>query len=342
MLYQIFIIAIITAIKAVFSAADSAFTYLNKAEINQLSKKNKKAKKVKILMEDSRRFFGVIEVGTNLAELIASSYASVTILNFITVDFIKIGLEYEVAIFVSAIILTLVLAYILLIFGGVLPKMYARSHPRKVAFTLVNIVWIMTYINHPFEKFVNWSVKLFAKILGITDQRQEKLTETQIKMIITEGREEGVIASIEKRILFNALKLDNIPVSRTMIPTEKVNFIDINQSFEEVLKNIDTYRFTRMPVYEDNIENIIGILNIKDIVLEYAKNKEINGELRHFLRKVKFISPHEKILNAFKEMQKENQMIAVVKNKNDKVVGIISMEDILEKIVGKISDEYGK
>ena len=337
---QIIIILLITAVKAIFSAADTAFTYLNKAEINQLSKKNEKARKIKELMENSNKFFGVIEVGTNMAELIASAYASMTIVNSLAFLIAKLPIPYNVALFVASLIMTIILAYILLVFGGVLPKKYARNNPRKVAFMLIDIIWIMAKLNHPFERIIYESNKFFSKIFKLAEGTQEKLTEKQIKMIITEGREEGVIASIEKKILFNALKINDITVKKIMIPIKKVDLIDANKKFEEILDIISTYKYTRIPVYKDEVDNVIGVLNVKDIALEYARNKKVEKNINHLIRKVKFVSPEEKIFDAFKRLQKENQMLAIVRDHDNHVMGIISLEDILEKVVGKIFDEY--
>mgnify|MGYP004517379473 FL=1 len=340
MTHQIIIIILITAVKAIFSAADTAFTYLNKAEINQLSKKNEKARKIKELMENSNRFFGVIEVGTNMSELIASAYASMTIVNSLAYLIAELPVSYNLALFIASLIMTIILAYILLVFGGVLPKKYARNNPRKVAFMLIDIIWIMAKLNHPFERLIYVSNRFFSKIFKLSEGSQEKLTEKQIKMIITEGREEGVIASIEKKILFNALKINDITVKKVMMPIKKVDLIDANKEFDETLNTISTYKYTRIPVYKDEIDNVIGVLNIKDIALEYAKNKKVENNIEHLLRKIKFVSPEEKIFDAFKKLQKENQMLAIVRDNDNHVLGIISLEDILEKVVGKIFDEY--
>ena len=337
---EFLVIAFITGVKAIFSASDTAFVYLNKAEINQLSKKDKKAQKIKYLMEESSKFFGVVEMGTNFAELVASSYASVTILNSLSFEFEMLNIPSNISIFIASFIITIILAYILLIFGGILPKRIARSKPKDTAFKLVNIVWIMTKINYPFEKIVNKSMVILSKILKLPNDKQEKLTDKQIRMIITEGREEGVIASIEKKILLNTLKLNDITVKKIMTPREKVNFINADDKFVEVLNNLEIYHYTRIPFYQGDIDNIIGILNIKDIVLEYAKNRKINRDVKYYLRKPKFIAPEEKIFDAFKKMQKENQMIAIVRDRDSKILGVVTLEDIIEKVVGKISDEY--
>ena len=339
---ELIIISIFVVTKALFSAADTAFTYINKAEINQLSKKDKKAKKIKILMENSNRFFGVIEIGINLSELFVSAFVSLTILESLADKFEKLPLNSELAMLISSIVLTILLAYIMLVFGGILPKKIARNHPKKTAYKLVNIIWIITKVNYPFEKIINGTIKILSKFFKLPNDSQERLTEKQIKMIITEGREEGVIAGVEKRILFNALKIDDIKVKDIMIPNEEVAYIDQNYTFKKILTNIKKYKYTRMPVYDGELNNIIGILNVKDIIIEYAKNEKVNEDLTHLLRKPMFINPEKKIFNAFRKLQSERQMIAIVKNKKGEVLGILTLEDIIEKVVGNITDEYDK
>lgn len=342
MIHQIIIIFIIVGIKGIFSAADTSFTYMNRAEITQLSKKDKKAKKIKILMEDTNKFFGIIEVGINMAELISSAYASMTIVNNLSFLIEKLPVQKEIALFLSSFIITILLAYILLVFGGVIPKKIARNNPKKVAYRLANILWLVAKLNYPFEKVIDISDRFFSRLLHLPEKQQEKMTEKQLKMIITEAKEEGVVANIEKRILFNALKADDIQVKKVMIPEEKVDFININSNFEEVLDNIETYQYTRMPVYEGQRSNVIGIFNIKDIAIQYAKTKTVNQSIHPFLRKVKFVHENEKIFDALKKMQKEHNVMAVVVNDTNQAIGVISVEDIVEKLVGKIFDEYDK
>lgn len=339
---EVIIILAFVVVKAIFSAADTAFTYLNKAEINQLSKKDKKAKRIKELMENSNRFFGVIEMGINLSELFASAYVSVTILESLADKFETLPINRELAMIVSSIILTIILAYIMLVFGGVLPKKIARNNPKKTAFILVNLVWFITKINYPFEKVINASIKALSKIFKLPNDPQERLTEKQIKMIITEGREEGVIAGVEKRILFNALKINDIRVKDIMIPNERVAYIDKKATFQDVLDNISKYMYTRMPVYDGNINNIVGVLNVKDIVIEYAQKRKVSADIGHLLRKPLFLNPEKKIFNAFTKLQQERQMIAIVKDRKGYVQGIVTLEDIIEKVVGNITDEYDK
>lgn len=338
---KILILTIIIFIKAIFSASETALTYVNKAKISQMSKTNKKAQKIKDLMKDSNKFYGIVEAVIIMCELLATFFVAEDFVYFLNRKLTILPIAQNTISVISIVIVTLVLSYVLIIFGSVLPKKAAKNHPQKTAFRWINIVWLVAKINYPFEKIISISTKLFSKIFGIKDNPDEKMTEKEIKMIINEGHEQGIIGKSEKTILFNALKYDDILVKEIMIPKNKVDFINIEDDKEKILENIKKYHYTRMPVYEKNKDNIIGIFNIKDIVIEYTKNKRTEINIRKNLRQVLFVSKEQKISEVFKEMQLNNQAIAIVKD-DKHVLGIITIEDILEKIVGKIFDEFDK
>lgn len=340
MFYSNVILLIIVFIKSIFSAADTALTYINKAKISQLSKTNKKAKKIKILIENNHKFYGIIEVVITMCELFVSTIAAEEYVNRLAFELNNISIASNIATGISIIIVTILLSYILLVFGAILPKKIARNNPEKTAFKIINVIWIVSKLNYPFEKLITFSINLFSKIFGIKENEKDKLTEKEIKMIILEGKEQGIVAKSEKDILFNALKFDDILVKKIMIPKEKIVFINIDDTKEKILENIKKYKLTRLPVFEKSKDNIVGILNVKDIAIQYAEQNKIELNLKKVIRNVMFVDQDEKISTIFKEMQVNRQAIAIVKNKEEKVVGLITMEDILEKIVGKIFDEF--
>ncbi len=337
---QFLIIFLITGIKGIFSAADTAFTYLNRAEITQLSKKDKKAKKIKILMDDTNKFFGIIEVGINMSELIASAYTSETIVNQFAFVLEKLPLPRNLSLFIAIAFMTVFLAYILLVFGGVIPKKIARNNPKKTAYQLADVLWVVAKLNYPFERLIDVSNRFFSKLFGLKEEKEEKMTEKQLKMIIREAREEGVLANIEKRIMFNALKANDLTVNRIMIPIEKADFINITDDLEKILANVKRYKYTRMPVYENNPQNVIGIFNIKDLIFEYDKNQIETKSLTSLLRKAIYVEKQEKIFSIFQTLQKEKQVMAIVVEGQKQAIGVVTIEDIVEELVGKIFDEY--
>ena len=161
-------------------------------------------------------------------------------------------------------------------------------------------------------------------------------------MMILEGKDQGIVNRIEKDILFKTLKFNDITVKKIMKPKDEIDFINVKEDINKVLNNIKKYKYTRIPVFEGNKDHIIGILNVKDIAIHLADDKELDFNLRSILRPVMFTNKEEKIPYAFKNMQINRQSMMIVLDEKEKVVGLITMEDIIEELVGKIFDEYDK
>ena len=339
----IILVLIIITIKGIFSAAETAFTYLNRAEIIQLSKKDEKAKKIKLLIEHPNKFFGIIEVGIIMSELLAAVVVSITVMEDLMGVFEEMNIGANIAAILSVAICTIILSYIMLIFGGVLPRRLARNKPKKVAYNLINILWIVAKLNYPFERIINISTDIFSKILKLKEEPEERLTQRQLKMIIKEAKDEGLLKSMEDRILLNTIKADRIPVEAIMVPLDEAYVININNDLTKILDNILKNKYTRIPMYKKTKTNIIGILNVKEMAIKYAQEKiETKEQLENILRTPQYVKKDEKILDAFKKLQKNNQIIAIVQDEKNVPIGLISIEDILEKLVGEIFDEDDK
>jgi len=338
----IILIFIIVFIKSIFSASETAFTYINKAKIHQMSKKNKRAERIYKMLEKNHKLFGITEVGITMCELFASVIAAEVFINKLAIFFMELTLNEVIAKILSIIIITIILSYFLLVFGLLIPKRIARNNPEKTAFALINVLSILSILNYPFEKLINFSTHIICKILGVKENPKDMLTEKEIKMIITEGKEQGIIDKVEKEILFKTLRYNDILVKDIMIPKEEVDFINVKDDTDKVLLNIKKFKYTRIPVYKDSKDNVIGIINIKDIILQSEENKKICIDIEKILRPVNFIGKDGKITNAFKSMQLNKQAMMVVIDKDKKVLGIITMEDIIEVLIGNIVDEYDK
>ena len=341
MAIKIIILGIIIYIKGIFSSAETAYTYLNKAKFNQMSKRKNKIKERKInkLLENKLSIFGTTEVGVTFAELLASAFAAEVFMSKLETQFEALGLEKVPAYVISLVIITIILSYFTLVFGELLPKRIARNNPEKVAYKTANILTAFSKINYIFEKILVGSENLFAKIFGISNEPNEKLTEKEIKMIIAEGKEQGIFDEDERKLLYNALKFDDIKVKNIMIPKEKITFISMDSPEEKILETIRKCKYTRFPVYSKTKDNIVGVLNIKDILLN-KENANIN--LKQMLREPIYVSGEEKLDNIFKVMQLNNKHIAIVKDETGHAEGMITMEDIIEKLMGDILDEFDK
>ena len=184
------------------------------------------------------------------------------------------------------------------------------------------------------------SSRVFFALFGISSNDDNRLTEKEIKMTISEGKDQGIVNSVEKGILFNTLKFNDVLVKNIMKPKDKLVLIDADEEVESILAKIKENPYTRIPVYEKDENHIIGMINVKDIVLDYAANKEVKIDIRKFLRPITLVHKEEIIASIFKQLQLNGQAIAVVVDDHKKTVGLVTLEDIIERIVGKIFDEY--
>lgn len=338
MWFSFLILAIIIWIKSIFSAADTAFTYLNKAKFSQMSKKNFRAEKIKQLLDNKTRFYGVVRSGATMCELLASAIAAEAFVATIVAEFNIFNLEKGTMYILAIILVAAVLSYFSLVFGELIPKRIAKNQPEKTAYRTLGFLYVISKINYPFEQLLKYSEKFFSKILGIGDEKKEKLTEQEIKMIIAEGKDQGMYDQNEKRLLVNALKFNNKKVKDAMTSKEKIDFININNTYKEIMENIKKYKYTRIPVFEKNKNNVIGILNIKDIVIETVdKNK-----IKEILRETFIVNKEEKLDKVFNLMKMNKRHLAIVKDDIGNVEGMITLEDIMEELVGEIIDEFDK
>lgn len=346
MIYKLIILAIIVYIKAIFSASETAFTYLNKAKFNQMSKtNNKKIKVVRIkqFLDNKLKIYGATKVGITLTELLASVFAAETFVKILMESIIRVGLSITLGYILAIVIVTIVLSYITLVFGELIPRRVARNNPEKVAYRTVNTLFAFSKMNYMFEKILTKSEDLFSKIFGIKNEPNEKLTEKEIKLIIAEGKDQGIFDEDEKKLLYNALKFDNLKIKDIMIERDKMICINTENTKEKNLEIIQKYKYTRIPIYSKTKDNIIGVLNIKDVLLKsLEKDGKIDIKLQEFIREPIYVNKKDKIDDIFREMQLNNKHIAIVKDKDDRTEGMLTMEDIVEKLLGNIIDEFNK
>lgn len=342
MWYKFLIIILLIAIKAMFSAADTAITYVSPTKMGKLSKKDRKAKKIKCFIEEKSKFYGTIEVGITMVEFLASVYVAEAFISALAQQISMFDISIQVSNIIAILIVTLVLSYFLLVLGTILPKQLARNYPEKTIYFLVNIVWFISKLNAPFNWLIRATTRFFSKVFNIGEKSKEKLTEKEIKMIITEGKNQGLIDKIEREIVLKALKFQDITVGHIMIKREKIDFLNIEDDSSEILDNIAKFNYTRLPVYKDNIDNIIGVFNIKDLIIDYANEKSMDVDINKHLREIIFVDSHTPISIVFKQLQNKKLSMAIVTDKHKKTLGLVTMEDLLEMLVGKIFDEYDK
>lgn len=336
MLLNVLFLLILIIINGILSASELAFLSIERFELDKMIRKRKKnAKKIKKVLEDPSNFLSTIQVGITLAGFLSSAFAASTFADkIIKAGFMIINPEFTSAFLI--VIITIILSYFTLVLGELVPKKIALSNPFLVASFSVNLISAMQIIFYPLVKLLSVSTNFICKILKI-EEKEEEFTEDDIKRIILTGTRDGIIEKKEQEYIFNIFKFNDTTVDKVMTAKENCELLDVNTSLSALLKKLKKCKYTRYPVYEGNTNNIIGIFNVKKYIMYKKTNNDFN--LRDLLFDVKKFNYDEKIDDVFACMQKEHvQMSAVYKN--DNFIGIVTLEDAVEEILGKIYDEY--
>ena len=341
MIIQIILLVLLIFLNGVFAASEIAFLSVNKTKLNlDIKQGNKKAIKVKKLIDNPSSFLATIQIGITLAGFLASAFAAETFADEIVAHLSNINISVALLKTIIVIVITIILSYFTLVLGELVPKRIAMRYPEKIAYFMVGMISIIMKVTYPFVWVLTKSTNFISKLLGIKGEKENQITEEEIRLMIAEGRDSGAIEPQEGELIFNIFKFNDTDVEKVMTPIGKVVAIEKNISNTELRRVIKDNKYTRLPVYDNTINNIVGILNTKDIILSYAKNQKFL--LKNILHKAYFVNEKDKIDDVFRNMQKSREAISIVLDENGNVTGIVTMEDALEEIVGNIFDEYDK
>ena len=342
MVTQIIILGILILLNAFFAATEIAFISLNDAKIEKQAKEgNKKAKTIQGMLKNPSKFLATIQIGITLAGFLSSAFASDAFADNLAPILNKIAPSVGIGTWrgISIIIITIILSYFTLIFGELVPKRIAMKNYEKLAFASIGVIKVISVITAPFVKFLTASTNLVSKLFGVSENDEEIVTEEEIRMMVDAGEEKGTIYAEEKEMINNVFEFDDRIVSEIMVDRTNMFAVDINSSIEELLEELaeENNRYSRIPVYDETIDDIKGIIYVKDLVIS-KKNK--NAKVKSLVKDVYFVPETKNINNLFQELRKSKKQIAIVIDEYGGTAGLVTMEDILEEIVGDIYDEY--
>lgn len=337
MIFSVLLLVILILVNGLFSASELAFLSINKYELKEdIAKKNKQAIKVKKILDNPSFFLSTIQIAITLAGFLASAFAADTFANYfleiIDIDFISLSVLRTILV----VIITIILSYFTLVFGELVPKKIAINYSKKIAYNVVDILRIVMIICYPLIKILTFSTNAVCKVLNIKE-KSDMMTEEDIKKMILLGRDEGIVEEKEKEYMFNIFQFNDTEVCKVMTPKKDVALLNIDDDFKRNIAKIKKTKFTRFPVYKNDTNNIIGILNVKDLIMHHRKNANIN--LSDILRPVSKFNFADKIDDVFRSMQENREGIAIVVDKQT-FLGVITLEDAIEEIVGNIYDEH--
>ena len=321
---QLIILIILLMLSAFFSSAETALTTVNRIRIRSLADDgSKRAKTVLKITDNSGKMLSAILIGNNIVNVAAAS--------------ITTSLSYSLG--GSAVaIANAVITVAILLFGEITPKTTATIHAEKLALIYAPIISIFMKIMTPVIFIINGLSNAVLLLLRIDpNAKNQTMTENELRTIVDVSHEDGVIESDEKEMIYNVFDLGDAKAKDVMVPRVHVTFAGVNTTYEELIEIFREDKFTRLPIFEDSTDNVIGTINMKDLLL-FDNTKEFH--IRDILREAYFTYEYKNISELLVEMREASFNIAIVLDEYGDTAGLITLEDILEEIVGEIHDEY--
>jgi len=341
MFTQLIVLLILILLNAFFAATEIAFISLNDAKIEIEAKDgNKKAKSIQKMLKKPSEFLATIQIGITLAGFLSSAFASESCADDLApvLNNLIPALSVETWNTISIVLITIILSYFTLVFGELVPKRLGMKNAEKMAYAAVGVIKGISIVTKPFVKFLTASTNIISKIFGVGETDEETVTEEEIRMMVDVGQEKGAIAEEEKEMINNVFELNDIAVSEIMVHRTDIFALEMNMTIGEAIEELtEDDRYSRIPVYDETIDEIKGIVHIKDLLLT-PKNK--NSKLKSIAKEAYFVSENKLIDELFNELRKNKKQIAIVIDEYGGTAGLVTMEDILEEIVGDIYDEY--
>lgn len=338
---QILIIIVLILINGFFSMSEMAIVSASRFKIHNLvSEGDKRASKLEHLMASPSNFLATIQVGITFAGFFTAGQATKSFESRLAPLFDQLPFLAPYSEVVAFILITLIMSYFTLVFGELLPKRIALQKPETIALAVAGPVSTISKVTIPFVRLLSGSTTFFGKLLGIhSDNIEEEISISEIRAKIEEGKERGVINQTERDMLDGIFEFDNKLAREVMTPRTDVFLVDIAEKPETIIRMLTNGRYSRIPVYENESDNIIGMLVLKDIYREYI-NKGSVKDIRKVMREILFAPETKHIDDLFKEMQAKNHHLCVLIDEYGGFSGIVTIEDLLEEIVGNIFDEH--
>ena len=324
--FQLIILIILLVLSAFFSSSETALMSVNKIRLRSLAESGNKraALALDIVENKTSKMLSAILIGNNIVNLSASAIAT--------------SLAYSFGGYMVSIA-TAVLTVMILVFGEITPKNYATMNTEKLTLKFIPIIRFFMIVLTPFIFIINLFSRAFMFLLRIDpNAASTAMTEDELRTIVDVSHEDGVIESDEKEMIYNVFDLGDANAKDIMVPRVHVTFAEVNNTYEELIAIFREDKFTRLPVYEDTPDNIVGIINMKDLLLYNKKTETFN--IRDIMREPHFTYEYKDISELLVEMRDSTFNIAIVLDEYGEMAGLITLEDILEEIVGEINDEY--
>ncbi|WP_226038528.1 hemolysin family protein [Aquibacillus saliphilus] len=341
---EIIILVVLIILNAFFAASEIALVSLND---NKVKKKadhgDKKAKMLLHLLSSPGRFLATIQIGITLAGFLASAFAAGNFAGPLAQALHNLGIPLSLNMLetISVVAVTIILSYFTLVIGELVPKQLALQKPEAISNFAVIPLTFLFKISLPFVLFLNFSTNAIVRLFGVDPNAEsEEATEEEIRMMVDVGGERGTINDNEKLMINKIFEFNDKTVSDIMTHRTNMVALSAEAKLQEVAQLVNAKRYTRFPVYEKDIDKVVGILHSKDLIQFVQKNEQESFNLKKMLRKPYFVLETQRIDAIFQDMKKNNVHIGIVLDEYGGTDGLITIEDVIEEIVGEILSEH--
>lgn len=342
MLIQFIVIALLVLINAFFAGSEIALISLNETKLRFLAESgNRKAQLLERLRKNTSRFLATIQIGVTLAGFLASAFASESFATLLAEATVKAGLPFnaELVKIISMVIVTLLLSLFTLVFGELVPKRVALYHADTLALLVARPLHIFSIIFAPFVTVLSVSTNMVVRLFGIkTSDAEQNVTEEDIRLMVDAGGNSGTIENEEQEMIHNIFEFNDRQAAELMTHRSDIVAISCDITVDEVFKLASVGHFSRYPVYHENLDNIVGIMHIKDLFFFYGKEDQF--DLCSIMRPPYFIPFSKPANNLFREMKLAKNHMAIVLDEYGGILGLVTMEDLIEDVMGRIYDEH--
>jgi putative hemolysin len=338
---ELLIIGVLILINGVFSASEMALVTVRRSRLAQLAEEGQGAvRRVERLKDDPGRFLAVIQIGITFLGFLASAFAAVSIVDGLESTLATIGPLAEFAGAIALVVVTGILTLFTIVFGELVPKQIGLAHAERVSLMLAGPIEALGVVFGPLVAVLTWLTRQISRVFGADVSAQERISADELRLIIEQGGEQGILEAEEEQMIHAVIELGERRVHEVMVPRVAMATLPQEASFEDAIELVVDAGHSRIPVYHDSIDEIVGILYAKDLLPYLRPEAPPRPPLRKLLRPPVLVPESMSIDDLLHELQRRKVHIAIVLDEYGGTAGLVTIEDLLEEIVGEIQDEY--
>ena len=338
---ELLVVLFLVALEALFVAAEIALVTVRRSRIDELADHGDRgASHVRRLISNPGRFLAVIQIGITFVGFLASAYAAVSLTERLQGVLVQVDALRNIAGGLSLVVVTVLLSLFTIVFGELVPKTLALAHPERFALFFVRPVDLLGRVLAPLVAVLSWITRAITRALGAEVGHEAEMSTAELKLIVERGGEAGILEAEEEQMIHAVIELGGRRVHEVMVPRIDITGLPLDSTYEDAVQTIVDEGHSRIPVYEETVDQVVGILYAKDLLPILRSRVDERPQLRTILRAPVFVPESMSIDDLLHEFQRRKVHMAIVLDENGGTAGLVTIEDLLEEIVGEIQDEY--